>query len=114
MQLYDYQYNMGLLLMERNEWGQQTEKLKSIAQDAEEKLQRELAAHLLAVAEAEKREESLKQALAAEKLCVYDVSILLFLSYGFQLGLGIWNYKYAQSLATFCNPSILVTVLLSA
>ena len=64
---------MGLLLMERNEWGQQTEKLKSIAQDAEEKLRRELAGHLLLVAEAEKREQSLKQALAAEKLCVYDV-----------------------------------------
>ena len=98
--------------MERNEWGQQTEKLKSIAQDAEEKLRRELAGHLLLVAEAEKREQSLKQALAAEKLCVYDVSILLFLSYGFQLG--IWNYKYAESLATFCNPLIFVTVLLSA
>ena len=72
-ELYDYQYNLGLLLMEQKEWDTETEKLKARAEDAEEKLRRELASNLLFVAEAEKHEESLKKALAMERLCVHDL-----------------------------------------
>lgn len=77
MQLYDYQYNMGLLLMERKEWNTKMEKLKASAQDADENLRRELAAHLIAISEAENREESLKAALTAERKHACDVSIFV-------------------------------------
>lgn len=75
VQLYDYQYNMGLLLLQRKTWTSQVDELKAAVVDAEEILQREKAAHLLELSEVMKREEAAKNALDTEKQCVADVSI---------------------------------------
>jgi hypothetical protein len=61
--------------MERKDWSAKMEKFKASAQDADENLRRELAAHLIAISEAENREETLKAALTAEGKHVCDVSI---------------------------------------
>jgi hypothetical protein len=74
MQLYDYQYNMGLLLLQRKTWTSQVDELKGAISDAHETLQREKAAHLLELSEALGQLESAQKALELEKQCVLDVS----------------------------------------
>lgn len=74
LQLYDYQYNMGLLLLQRKTWSSQVDELKATVADGQETLQREKAAHLLELSEAIRREEASKKALELEKQCVVDVS----------------------------------------
>ena len=74
MQLYDYQYNMGLLLLQRKTWTSEVDGYKAAVADAQETLQREKAAHLVELDEARKREEAAKAALDTEKQCVADVS----------------------------------------
>lgn len=74
MQLYDYQYNMGLLLLQRKTWTSQVDELKAAVVDAQVTLQREKAAHLLELSEVTRREEAAKSALDIEKQCVADVS----------------------------------------
>ena len=64
---------MGLLILERKEWTSKYEQVKASAESAEIVYQREKAAHLSAIAEARKREESLKKALGIEKECVTNV-----------------------------------------
>lgn len=73
VQLYDYQYNMGLLLLQRKNWSSQVDDLKSAVADSQETLDREKAAHLLDLSEAMKREEAAKKALDLERKCVNDV-----------------------------------------
>nr|XP_029116400.1 protein CROWDED NUCLEI 4 isoform X2 [Elaeis guineensis] len=72
-EIYDYQHHMGLLILERKEWTSKYEQVKASAESAEIVYQREKAAHLSAIAEARKREESLKKALGIEKECVTNI-----------------------------------------
>lgn len=74
-QLFEYQHSMGLLLLEKKEWSSKYETLQLEFEDANECLRRERNAHVVAMADVEKREEGLKKALGVEKQCALDVRL---------------------------------------
>ncbi|CAK7324060.1 unnamed protein product [Dovyalis caffra] len=69
-EMIDLQYYMGLLVLEKKEWTSKYEQMKASAETADLMRRHDQAAHLSALAEAKKREESLKKALGVEKECI--------------------------------------------
>ncbi|XP_077233956.1 branched-chain amino acid aminotransferase 5 / branched-chain amino acid transaminase 5 (BCAT5);little nuclei4 [Tasmannia lanceolata] len=72
-EIYNYQHHMGLLILERKEWTSKHEQVKLSVDSAEAAHRRDQAAHISALAEAKKQEESLKRALAIEKECLANI-----------------------------------------
>lgn len=64
---------MGLLLLEKKELISKGEKLQTSAEAIELQYRHDQAAHASALAEAKKREESLKKAIGVEKQCLTSV-----------------------------------------
>ncbi|KAJ1285551.1 hypothetical protein BS78_03G288200 [Paspalum vaginatum] len=72
-EIYDYQHNLGLILLERKELTSKYEQLKASFEATEIMLKRERAAQHSALAETRKREENLKKNLGIQKECVSNL-----------------------------------------
>ncbi|XP_020598115.1 protein CROWDED NUCLEI 4-like, partial [Phalaenopsis equestris] len=72
-EIYDYQCNMGLILLEKKDLESKYNEIKAASESAEIIYTRDKAANISALGEARKREENLKKALGIEKECLANI-----------------------------------------
>lgn len=72
-EIYEYQHNLGLILLERKELTSKYEQLKASFEATEIILKRERASQQSALSETRKREENLKKNLAIQKECISNL-----------------------------------------
>ncbi|KAL8117838.1 uncharacterized protein LOC141723420 isoform X2 [Apium graveolens] len=72
-EIYDHQYQMGLLIMERKEWVSKFEQTEAALNSAELMRKHDKASHVAALAEAKKREDNLKKAIEIERECLANI-----------------------------------------
>ncbi|KAG0467835.1 hypothetical protein HPP92_017163 [Vanilla planifolia] len=72
-EIYDYQCNMGLILLEKKDLVAKYEQIKASSDSADIMYRHDKAANLASLAEAKKREENLKKALGIEKECLLNM-----------------------------------------
>lgn len=74
MQVYDYQHNMGLLILEKDQLLSKYEEVKASVDEADLAHRRDLSAYVSALAESKKREEGLNKDVGIAKECISSVS----------------------------------------
>ncbi|GAB2227225.1 hypothetical protein Droror1_Dr00009038 [Drosera rotundifolia] len=72
-ELFDYQYNMGVLILERNDLSSKCEELTQVVAEADEILKRQQVANVVTFGEAEMRVENLRRALDHGRKPVLDL-----------------------------------------
>ncbi|KAG8055285.1 hypothetical protein GUJ93_ZPchr0001g30319 [Zizania palustris] len=72
-EIYDYQHNLGLVLLERKELTSKYEQLRASSESAEIMHKRGCASQQSSLAEAKKREENLKKNIGIQKECVANL-----------------------------------------
>ncbi|GAB2237182.1 hypothetical protein Droror1_Dr00027064, partial [Drosera rotundifolia] len=72
-ELFDYQYNMGVLILERNDLSSKCEELTQVVAEADEILKRQQVVNVVTFGEAEMRVENLRRALDHGRKPVLDL-----------------------------------------
>ncbi|XP_030496317.2 protein CROWDED NUCLEI 4 [Cannabis sativa] len=72
-EIFDHQYQMGLLILEKKELSSNYEQIKASAETAEILSKRDQASHMSALAEARKREDKLKKAIGVKEECITSI-----------------------------------------
>jgi hypothetical protein len=74
--MFDHQHHMGLLILEKKELNSKYEQIKASAETAEIMHKRDQAVRLSVLAEARRREESLKKTVVVKDECIASVSVV--------------------------------------
>ncbi|RYR49376.1 hypothetical protein Ahy_A07g035860 [Arachis hypogaea] len=104
-QLYEYHYNMMLLLIEKKEWSSKYNKLNQDLTEVKDALEREKSAHLIAISEADKRGREASQRSIDLKIC-HPPLVFQFSSHNSPLcsiDLNVWKCVQDKDIGKQCD-----------